>query len=126
MIPGTTREVTFQVHDGTFPSNILVGIIKIVLVNDNPLVLNCGMGVASFTEEAESPVALTGSLTLSDNDTDHVLTGATIAIANAQEGDEISVNASSLATPISTQLNNGTHIGLAGRATAMEYQVRTG
>ena len=114
-----------MVHDGTFSSNVLVGIIEIVLVDDNPIVLDCGVGVARFTEEAESPITLTSSLTVSDLDADHVLTAAYIAITNAQDGDEISVNTSSLATPISIQLSNGTLIELAGRATAMEYQVRS-
>lgn len=124
MTPGTTREVDFLVFDGTFSSNVLVGFIEIVLVDDNPLTLDCGVGVASFTEEAESPVTLTGSLALSDLDADHVVSGASLAITNAQQGDEISVNSSSLSPSISVRLSNGTHIDLAGRANTMEYQVR--
>lgn len=119
----TVRLVHFQVFDGTFSSNVLTGVVNITLVDDNPLTLDCGAGVVSFTEGSGSPVSLTGFLTLSDLDTDHTVSAASVAIVNAQEGDEILVD-SSLATSISVQSSSAARIELVGGGTVIEYQVR--
>lgn len=115
------RLVLFQVFDAVFSSNILTAEISFTLVDDNPLLLNCGAGVVGFVEGAEFPVSLTSSLTLSDLDSDHVISSASVAIGNPQEGDEISVN-SSLTSAISIQ-DNSNRIVLSGDAMDTDYQV---
>lgn len=119
------RLVLFQVFDAAFSSNVLTGEIAFTLVDDNPLLLNCGVGVVSFTEGAEFPVSLAGSLTISDLDSDHVVSAASVAIGNPQQGDAISVS-SSLAPAISVQHIDSTRIVLAGDAMDTDYQVGRG
>lgn len=117
------RQVQFQVFDGVFRSNVVTGFINVTLLNDNPLMLNCGAGMSSFIEDSETPIPLAGFLTLSDLDSNHIVSAASVIITNPQEGDEIQVD-SSLAGPIGIQQSGGTRLALTGAATAMQYQVR--
>lgn len=117
------REVEFRVHDGDFFSNVATGFVNITLLDDNPAMLDCGNRMVSFTEDSSTPVPLASFLTLSDRDTDHFFTGASVAITNPQEGDEIVVDGT-LSASVRVQLVSTTRIELTGDATGMEYQVR--
>lgn len=119
------RLVQFQVFDGIFSSNTVTGSVNIILVDDNPLQLDCGAGVVNFTEGSGSSIALADSLTLSDLDSNHIVSGASVIITNEQEGDEILVD-SSLTGSISIEPSGGgsrTWVDLVGEAMAMQYQV---
>lgn len=117
------RLVIFQVYDGVFFSDPVVGFVNITLRDDNPPMLECGSGMVSFIEDSVSPVPLATYLSLSDLDSDHVLTGAIIAITNPQEGDEILIN-SSVSNSVRIQSSTSSRIELVGDATDLEYQVR--
>lgn len=113
------RQITYQVNDGQFSSNVLEGTITIALVNDNPLVLMCPSS-SVFSENAQVPVDITQDLVLSDLDQNHIVTGARIEIMNAMSGDKIAINSSTLAV----QTLSDSVIQISGEATATDYQVR--
>ncbi len=116
------REVVFSVYDGVQNSNEVIGQINITLVDDQPLVLMCGIGMATFTEGSTLPVELSPSLNLMDDDEDHVILSANIAISNQQAGDSIQV-ASSLADSLEV-ISNGQEIFISGDGSAAQYEVR--
>ena len=116
------RRIQFQVFDGLFSSNVLVGFVSINLEDDNQLMLDCGAGIVIFSEGSLNPVSLAAFLTLSDLDSNHVIVAASVSIANAQQGDEIQLN-SLLANQINIQQTDGIFLNLTGEATAMQYQV---
>ena len=119
---GIIRAIQFQVFDGTFSSPVLTGLVNITLVDDNPLILQCGVGVVSFTEGSTTPISLAGLLTVSDLDADHEVLSASVAIGNTQQGDEIAVDAG-LSSSINVRSTNGSSIELVGIATDTQYQV---
>ena len=115
------RRITIEVNDGIFTSNTLTGLVNITLVNDNLLMLVCGVGVANFTEGRGSPVLLAQSLSLVDLDANHMILAARVAIQNTQEGDTIGVNTTGVGG-LEVQPNAGS-ITISGEATSAEYQV---
>ena len=117
----TNRTVSFQVYDGINFSNIANGTIYIALVNDNPLLLMCGAGIANFAEGSEIPTPLTELLTLMDADVDHMITGAEVSVQNPQVGDELTLGADSGLTI--TRVSD-TVIVVTGVAEDSVYQVR--
>ncbi len=116
------RLVQFHVFDDRYASNI-TGFVNISLVNDNNLTLDCGAGLFSFTEGSNTPVFLAGLLSLSDLDTDHTVSEASVEITNAQLGDEIAVSSSLSSFIRIQQSNNGARVDLSGEAMVTEYQV---
>lgn len=116
------RRVQFQVFDEQFESNVITGMIRITLINDNRLMLACGGGRFEFIEESQTPIMLASSLSLSDRDSDHVVLAARVSVTNAQEGDEISILASN-SSSVSVQQVTSTLVELSGSAMAMQYQV---
>ncbi len=118
------RVISFQVFDGRHHSNIANGVVSVELVDDNPLLLMCGRGLATFVESATTvtPISLTNSLTLMDADVDHTITGATVTIENAQLGDVIALD--STASPeINVASDGSSRIIVSGDATASQYEV---
>ena len=110
--------------DGIFYSNFIVGLINITLIDDNRLMLDCGAGIISFLEGNQDPVPLSSFLSLSDLDSNHVVSGASIRITNAQQGDLIQFDSSLVTSPINIAQLDEARIELSGRAMAMQYQVR--
>ncbi len=119
-----SRRVQFQVFDGIFYSNSIVGLINITLVDDNRLVLDCGAGISSFSEGQQVPVLLASFLSLSDLDSNHVVSGASVMITNAQQGDSIQFDSSLVMGSISIAQLDEARIELSGIVMAMQYQVR--
>ena len=116
------RQITFQVIDGLFTSNLLEGVISINLTNDNPLVLMCPTAGAHFTEDIQVSVNITQGLSLSDQDNNHAVTGARIEVSNAQNGDIIAIMPPS-SSSLSLNLMSATLIQINGTTTTVEYQV---
>ena len=117
------RQLTFQMNDGQFASNVLQGAININLTDDNPLLLVCATGSDVFTEGANTPVNLTHGLTLTDLDLNHVVTAARVVIQNAQEGDRITVSSPS-SGPLAVANMNDSVVQITGHGSAADYQVR--
>lgn len=113
-----------MVFDGIHHSNIANGTVSVELVNDNPLLLLCGRGFATFIESATTPmpVSLTESLTLMDADTDHMITGATVVIENPREGDVIALGGAPV-PEINVTSDSASRISISGDAMAVHYQV---
>lgn len=103
-------------------SNILNASVSITLTNDNPLMLHCGVGFVNYVEESVVPASLTPGLTLVDLDKDHVITGATVSVTGAREGDFISVD-SSVAPSLSISQVADTSLNISGAAEDVVYQV---
>ena len=116
------RRVQMQVFDGQFFSNIATGFVNITLVNDNRLMLLCGGGLPMFTEGSTTPLPIASSLTISDRDADHMVSSATVNLANAQAGDEIQVNDSTRGE-LTVEQSSGVSITITGQAMAAQYQV---
>ena len=117
------RQLTFQVSDGQFVSNVLQGAININLTDDNPLQLVCGSGSVGFTEGSNAPMNITHELTLSDLDVNHIVTSARVEIENAQEGDRIAVSPPS-SGPLTVVNVNDTMVEITGESQVTEYQVK--
>ena len=117
------RRVEMQVFDGQFFSNIATGFVSISLVDDNRLMLLCGGGLPTLTEGSTTPLPIATSLTVSDLDTDHMLSSATVTLENAQAGDEIQVNEST-SGELTVEQSSGVLITISGQAMAAQYQVR--
>ncbi len=116
------REVVFSVYDGAQYSNEVRGQISITLVDDQPLILMCGVGMATFIEGSALPVELSPSLNLMDGDEDHVIVLANISVSNPQTGDSIQVT-SSLTGSLEV-ISNGQEIFISGDGSAAQYEVR--
>ena len=116
----TNRTVSFQVFDGNSFSNIANGVISIALVDDNPLMLMCGTGVANFEEESASPIPLAELLILRDADVDHMITGAEVSVQNPQLGDVLALGSDS---GLSITRESDTMIVVTGVAEDSVYQV---
>ena len=117
------RRVEMQVFDGRFFSNKAVGFVSISLVNDNRLMLLCGGGLPMLTEGSTIPLPIASSLTVSDLDTNHMLSSAIVMLENAQVGDVIQLNESAHGGLTVVQ-TSGVSITVSGQAMAAQYQVR--
>ena len=118
------RRVEMQVFDGRFFSNKAVGFVNISLVNDNRLMLLCGGGgLPMLTEGSTIPLPIASSLTVSDLDTNHMLSSAIVMLENAQVGDVIQLNESARGGLTVVQ-TSGVSITVSGQAMAAQYQVR--
>ena len=116
----TNRQLTFQVFDELFSSNVLEGTITIALIDDNEFVLVCGSEPQVFTEGSSEAILISLGLSLTDLDADHSITGAEISITNPNNGDELNINTNSeLAVA-----KESTVIYITGNAQSIEYQVR--
>ena len=113
------RTVNITVDDGSFKTTASLT-INVLLSNDNDLSLSCDSKPAVFVEGSETPIILSPSLSLSDLDANQQITRATVTIINPQEGDSLSVEASSELVVV----NNGTHIDITGESSTSDYQVR--
>lgn len=116
------RTLSYQVFDDVFPSNIITATLNIALVNDNVLMLSCGVGVVTFVEGSQNPISVADGLTLVDMDEDHVITGATVTLQSPQEGDALAVNPS-LPSDLAVSYQGETGITVSGSASDEEYQV---
>ena len=115
------RTLTFQVSDDTFTSNTLVGSISIGLIDDNELILTCGINTRTYIEGSADTVYIVPNLTLVDLDVDHIIISANIALTNSQYGDLIYINSTDTNGLFITSTNNS--ITIEGESTATEYQV---
>ena len=115
------RTLTFQVSDDTFASNTLAGSISIGLIDDNELILTCGINTRTYIEGSTDTVYIVPNLTLVDLDVDHIIISANIALTNSQYGDLIYINSTDTTGLFITSTNNS--ITIEGESTATEYQV---
>ena len=80
--PNTSnRTISFNVDDGTSPSNVATKVVTVAATNDAPVVTTSG-GTTGFIEGnnvASTPVVIDSALTLSDVDSS-TLTSATVSI----------------------------------------------
>lgn len=111
-----------QVYDGVFFSNIAVGFVNISLVNDNRLMFTCGGGLPTYVEESHTPQMVASSLSVSDLDTNDMISSASIILDNAQIGDVIQVDANA-SGGLSVVQVSGVSIRINGQAMASQYQV---
>ena len=116
------RRVQFQVFDGLFLSNAIVGTVSITLINDNPIVLDCRPGMFNFTEGSRNAILIAEDLSITDQDVDHTLSSVTITLVNGNEQDTIFVNSSGITGAISMSRSDS-RIELVGDTLAMDYQV---
>jgi len=123
--PSLSRRVQFLVFDGTFSSNPIAGSISIRHVNDNPVVLSCGLGLFNFTEGSMEALSIGLGVSLMDRDVNHVLSSVSVVLESRYQGDFISVESAAVADGITLSANES-DIRLAGSATATSYQVRGG
>ena len=116
------RTLSYQVFDDVFPSNVITATLNVALVDDNVLMLSCGVGVATFVEGSQNPISVADGLTLVDMDEDHVITGATVTLQSPQEGDALAVNSSQV-PGLAVGYQGETEIAVSGSASDEEYQV---
>ena len=84
------RSISFQVYDGVHTSNVMTVSLLVVLVPDAPPLVVCGPGQA-FTEQSITPIVVAPVIVISDQDTDHIISNATIFISNPAPGDRLSL-----------------------------------
>lgn len=118
------REIVFQVFDDQQASNELTGYVNISLVNDNQLMLFCNAGLSTFTEGSGVSIYLAPSLSLIDQDLDHVVSMANVTLQNPQYGDSIQIN-SSIGGDLVIEQSSGVSISISGEATTAHYEVRS-
>ena len=119
------RSLTYQIFDDQFPSNTITATISITLVNDNVLMLSCGVGVATFVEGSHVPLHVANGVTVVDMDADHMITRANVTLLNPQVGDVIAVDVGR-AGGLSVNSEQGSEVIVSGAGTDEEYQVREG
>ena len=82
-----TRTVSFEVNDGDLNSNILSRDIDFTVVNDAPVLSAIETASASYTEN-DTPLAITGSTTVSDVD-DTNIESAVVSISSNFSVDDV-------------------------------------
>jgi len=118
--PALIRTITVQVNDGALSSVALNRPLRIVPVNDRP-VLNGLEATTLAAKEKALPLAVTASLTVADVDSLQ-LTGATVQIiSNYQNGQDVLAFTNTAAITGTWTVANGT-LALSGSDTLANYQ----
>lgn len=92
------------------------------MINDNPLILTCDGQTNQFTEGSGDVIVIGPSVSVSDLDSDHVISGADVMIVNGFNGDTIGLSQSTVGELHATVVN-GTSLRIEGNGNAAEYQV---
>uniref|UniRef100_A0A1X7V4J9 Cadherin domain-containing protein n=1 Tax=Amphimedon queenslandica TaxID=400682 RepID=A0A1X7V4J9_AMPQE len=116
------RSIQYRVNDGIFSSDIIQSTVSVSLINDNPLILTCDGQTNQFTEGSGEAIFIGPSVSVSDLDSDHVISGADVMIVNGFSGDFISLPQSAVSGLHVTVGVNDTSLRIEGNGTAAEYQ----
>ena len=114
-----TRTVSFEINDGDLNSNILSRDIDFTAVNDAPVLSAIETASASYTEN-DTPLAITGSTTVSDID-DTNIESAVVSISSNFSTDDVLNFTDQNGITGSYDSVNGI-LTLTGSATLVDYQ----
>jgi len=126
--PATTKDIEWEISDGTAASNVVSYRINLTPVNDAPVIdLVAGGGIdstaltATFTENGPA-LAVLADIALADPDSSN-FTGATVTLANMQPDDVLAVNGSTTGNLAGVSWTvTGNVVSFSGTASQAAYQ----
>jgi Notch-like protein len=123
--PGT-RSVSIQCHDAQLPSNILLLSVDVILINDNPILIEAEPQRVSFVEgDTTLPVGEAVGLRLIDLDINSYVVGVVVSLENPQDilRERLSVNPESVN---GREVESGLEITINDTSSLQNYQVLLG